>query len=131
LFKLLFQNKRIGTEVNVFPALDQLFYEFTDVRVEQWLSTRDTHYGHPTLLNSIEALLDSQVVFEDVRGVLDFATACARQITAKQRLQHQNEWVPLAAHHSLLEHVGCDGPGLGGWYAHCYFSLVTKNSAMA
>jgi len=59
--------------------------------VEQRFATGEHHDRGTTFVDGIEALVDAQALIEDCVGVIDFATAGAGEVAAKQRFQHQNE----------------------------------------
>jgi hypothetical protein len=113
-----FQLERVGTQVNVFAALHEARHDLADLRVEQRLSAGDGHHRCPAFLGSSEALLRRQMPPQRFHRMLDFATTETRQVTAKQRLEHQHQWVTLDPAHALAKHVAGDGEHLRKWYRH-------------
>jgi len=76
---------------------DQLFDEASDVRVHQRLAAGDRHHWRAAFVDGGEALLDRQVLPENLSRVLDLAAAGASQIAPEERLEHQHERVAFTA----------------------------------
>src|SRR5262249_7055829 len=56
--------------------------------------------------------------FEERCRILDLPAACTRQVAAKQRFQHEYEWIALAPCEPLFQHVAGNREHLGDWNAH-------------
>ena len=116
--ELLLEKDGIRAEVDVLPTLDQLDDQLVDVGVHQRLAARNAHDGRAALLHGLETLIDGQVLFEDLRGVLDLAAAGAREVAPEERLEHENERISLATPELLLDDVARDRGHLGNRDAH-------------
>ena len=121
----LLEEQRVGAEVDVFLACDEARRDFRDLRMHQRLAARDAHDGRAALLDRAETFLGRQLLFQDVRGILNFSAAGAGEIAAKQRLEHQDERILLASFQLLADDVGRHRPHLryGSRYAHCLLRL--------
>ena len=86
--------------------------------MEEGFAAGDGDHGRAALVDRLEALLGGELGLEDVGGVLDLAAAGAGEVAAKERLEHEDERIALAAEELLLEDVGGDGPGLRYGYCH-------------
>src|SRR6185503_11231283 len=75
-------------------------------------------YRGSALIDGLEALLDGEVLAEDLARILDLAAAGAGEIAAEQGLQHQDKRVLLALTQALREHVARHRPHLRDRYAH-------------
>src|SRR5690348_3016783 len=53
---LLFEEQRVGAEIDVFLALDEAFDDFLDLRMEQWLATGNRHHWRAAFVHRFEAL---------------------------------------------------------------------------
>src|SRR6266540_4337451 len=111
-------SKMALVQVDVFLPLDELDHQLVDVGVHQRLAPGDAHDGSAALLHGLDALLDRQVLLEDLRGVLDLAAAGAGEVASEKRLEHEDQGVPLPAAELLLDHVARDRIHLGHRYAH-------------
>ena len=80
-----------------FFALHELGDQPVDVGVHERLAAGDAHDRRAALVHRREALLDGQVLLEDLGRVLDLAAAGARQIAAEQRLEHEHQRIALPA----------------------------------
>src|SRR5205823_13794990 len=87
---------------------DKAAHDFANLLVDQRLAARDRDHRRSALFGSIPTLLRRHAAIEDGIGIVDLAATGARQIAAKQRLQHQHEWITFAAKQLLLEHVRAD-----------------------
>ena len=94
---LLFQQQRVGAQVDVLLARDQALDDLVDLRMHQRLAAGNGDHRRAALVHRAEAFLRREVLLEHVRRILDFAAAGARQVAAKQRLQHQHQRIALAA----------------------------------
>src|SRR5579884_3128445 len=117
---LLFQQQRIGAEVDVLLALHETGDNLVNLRMQQWLATRNRHRRCAALFESLEALLGRELHFQHVPGILDLSAASTRQIATEQRLQHQDERILLAPLQLLFEDVSCHRPGLRNRYGHAF-----------
>ena len=113
--QLLFEKERVGAEINVLFARDQAFDDFVDFRVHQRFATGIRNHRRAALLVSLEALFRCHVHFENMRGVLDFATTGTGQIATEQRFQHEHQRIPPAPGSTLPEHIAHDRPHLWRW----------------
>src|SRR3954470_5133855 len=110
--QLLFQEERVGAEINVFLTLDKPGDDFADLRMHERLATGNRDHGRATLLYRLEAFLRRKVLLQDVRWILDLAAAGAGEVATEQGFQHEDEGVALASRKLLLQDVGCDRPHL-------------------
>ena len=94
---LLFQQQRIGAEINVFLARDQAFDNLADLRMQQRLAARDRHRRRAAFVHRAEAFLRRELRLQNMSGILDLAASGASQIAAEQRLQHQHQRILLAS----------------------------------
>src|SRR5271167_83843 len=116
--ELLLEQQRVGAKVDVLLARDEAGDDLGDLRMQQWLAARDGDHGRATLVHRAQALLHRELLAEHVSGILDLAAAGAGQVAAKERFQHQHQWVALAALDLLLQDVGGDRPHLGNRNSH-------------
>src|SRR5579884_2027665 len=65
---LLFQQQRIGAEVDVLLALHETGDNLVNLRMQQWLATRNRHRRCAALFDSLEALLGRELHFQHVPG---------------------------------------------------------------
>src|SRR4029450_1366468 len=98
----------VGERIAVLRAAHQLLPEPSDVRIHERLPPRDRDHRRAALLDRGQALLDAQVLPENVGRVLDLAAASTGQVTAVERLEHQHEWVTAASAQPLTEDVRRD-----------------------
>src|SRR5580704_2830929 len=110
--QLLFQEKGIRAEINIFLACDQAFDDSANLGMHQRLAAGDGNHGGSAFVDGAETLFRSQVFLEDVGGVLDLATSGASEITAEQGLEHEHERVLLASGELLAQDVGGYSPHL-------------------
>src|SRR5262249_16160642 len=108
----------VRAEVDVLLPLHQFGDELCDVRIHERLAPRDGHDGSPALVDGLEALLDCELLPEDLAWVLDLAATRAGKVAAEQRLEHDEERILAPPTKALREHVAGDGPHLGQGYAH-------------
>jgi len=116
--ELLLQKDGIGAEVDVLATRDQRLDEGPDVRVHEGLAAGDRHDRRPALVHRREALLDRQVLSQNLRRVLDLAAAGAGEVAAEQGLEHEHQRVPRATGELLPDDVGRHRPHLRQRYAH-------------
>src|SRR5579871_4270342 len=71
--------------------------------MHEWFAARYGNHGRAALIHGFEALFGSQLLLENVGGVLNLSAACACQIAAEKWLKHQDKWIALAPCKLLLE----------------------------
>ena len=116
--ELFLEEDGIRAEIDVLPALHQLGHEPVDVGIHQWLAARNAHHRGTALLYSLDALLHGEVLLEYLGGVLDLAAARAGEVAAEERLEHEDERIPLSSSELLLDHIGSDRQHLRHRNAH-------------
>ena len=119
-FQLFFEQQRVSTEVDVLLARDEPLDNFLDLRMEQRLAAWNRNHRRAAFFRRIKALLRSEMTLENVRGILNLATARAGEIAAKERLQHEHQRVALAPAQLLCQHIASDGPHLTERNSHAY-----------
>ena len=92
---LLFEQQSVGAQVNVLLARHQPFHDLVDFGMHERFAARNGNHGRAALIHRPEALLGRELALEHVGGVLDLAAACASQVAAEQRLQHQHQRILL------------------------------------
>ena len=110
--ELFLEQQRVGAEIDIFLARHQAFHDLADLRVHQRLAAGNAHHGCAALIHGSEALLRREFFLQDVRRILDLAAARARQVTAKQRLQHQHQRIALASGQLLFNNIARHCPHL-------------------
>src|SRR5262249_44454343 len=110
--QLLFKQKRIRAEIDVFLALDEPFDDLVDLRMHQRFAAGDGNHRRAALIHRLEAFFGRQFFFQNVRWVLNFAAAGARQVAAEKRLEHQHKRIALAACDLLFDQVSGYSPAL-------------------
>src|SRR5262249_35926521 len=85
---------------------------------------RDRHGRDAAFLDRAEALLGSQLLFQDMARILNLPAAGAGQIAAVERLEHQHERVPLPSLQLLAQDVSGDPPHLGRGDRHIFFAYT-------
>src|SRR5205807_8205665 len=113
---LFLEQQSVGAEINVFTAGDQSFDDLRDLRMHERLAAGNADHGSAAFLNSAEAFLRGEVFLENMGRILDLAAACAGEITAEERLQHQHKRIPFASRKPLLQDVACHSPHLRDRY---------------
>src|SRR5581483_5727444 len=126
--QLLLQKKRVGAERYELLARNNPFDDLADLAMDQRFAARNGHHGGPALVDGVETFLDRQAPVEDRVRVIDLAAARAGKIAAEQRLEHQHERIPLAAHQLLLEQIGADPDFFMEGYDHDSFTLLSVPS---
>jgi hypothetical protein len=116
--ELLLQEDGVGAQIDVLAARDQLLGETADVGVHQRLAAGDRDDRSAALVHRRQALLDRQVLFQDLGRVLDLAAAGAREIAAEQRLEHEHQRIALPAGKLLPDDIGRHRPHLRQRHAH-------------
>ena len=106
------QQEGVGAKIDVFFAGDEAFDDFIYLRMHQRFAAGDGDHRRAAFVDGFEALFGSELFFEDVRRILDFAAAGAGEIATKERLEHQDERVAFASRKLLLEDVRGDRPRL-------------------
>src|SRR5581483_6549537 len=109
---LLLEKKCVSAEIDVFLARDKAFDDFGDLWMKQGLATRDRDRGRATFIGRPEAFFGRELHLQNVGRVLNFAASRARQVAAKQRLEHEHKRILLAPFQLLSEDVSGYRPGL-------------------
>src|SRR5262249_6908126 len=91
------QENGVGAEIDVLVSRDQLHDQTTDVGIHERLAAGNRYHRRAALLDRGEALLDRQVLSQNLRRILDLAAARAGEIASEQRLEHEDERITLAA----------------------------------
>jgi hypothetical protein len=78
----LLQKQCVGAQVHELPALDDLFYDLSDVLVDEGLSARYRNDRRATFVHRAETFFDTQPAVEDLLRMIDLAAARAREIAA-------------------------------------------------
>ena len=87
------EQQRIGAKVDETFPRDQTGDNLRQLLVEQRLSARDGNHRGPAFIRGGERLLDADAFVENMTGVVDLAATGAGEVAAKQRLQHQHQWI--------------------------------------
>src|SRR5438874_67505 len=116
--ELFLEEERVGAEVDVLLPRDEFRHEPADLRVHERLAARDRHHWRAALVHRGHALLDAQVLLEDLRRVLDLAAPRAGEVAAEEGLEHEDERIARGAPKPLLQDVRRDRPHLGQGNAH-------------
>ena len=116
--ELFLEEDGIRAEIDVLLALHQLGHEPVDLGIHQRLAARDAHHRGTALLDGLDALLHGEVLLEHLGGVLDLAAARAGEVAPEERLEHEDERIPLSSSELLLDHVGSDREHLRHRNAH-------------
>ena len=75
---LLLEQQRIRAQINVLLAGDQALDDFVDLRMHQRFAAGNGNHRRAALLDRFEAILGAQVLFQDVRRILNLAATRAR-----------------------------------------------------
>src|SRR5262249_44707057 len=113
----------IRAQIDVLLPRHELPDQRPDLGVHERLAARNRYDRRPALVDGSEALLDAQILPQDLAGVLDLSAARAGEVASEQRLEHEDEGVAPAPTHALLQHVAGDRPHLGQRYAHMLVRL--------
>ncbi len=105
LRQLLFEFKRVGTEINVLLARDQPVDDLDDLRMQQRLAAGNRDHRRAALFHCGKTLFGGELLFEDVGRILHLAASGAGQRAAEERLQHQRQGIALDARELLLQHI--------------------------
>ena len=116
--QLLFEQERVGAEIDVLFAGDESFDDFVDFRVHQRFPARNRYHRGAAFVDSLEALLRAHIHFENVRRILDLAATRACQIAAEEGFEHQHERIALVSRRPLAEHVAHNCPHLRDGNTH-------------
>ena len=115
---LFFEQQRVGTEIDEFLAGDDALDDLLDLAVEQRLAAGDDDDRRAAFIDRLEAFRDAEALIEDRVGIIDLAAAGARQVAAKQRLEHEHQRVASASRQLLADDVGADARLLQEGYRH-------------
>ena len=121
-FQLLLQQNGVGAEVDVLLPFDEGLRQLPDVRVHQRLPPGNAHDRRSALVDGAQALLQRQVLLDDLRRVLDLPAAGAGKVATEERLQHEHQRVPLPALEFLAHNVAGDCIALRQGNGHYAFS---------
>ena len=105
---LLLQQQRVGAEDDELLLRDVALDDARHVAMQQRLAAGDRDDGSAALVDRFHALLVRQALVQDLVGVIDLAAAGARQVAAKQRLEHEHQRVALVALEVLTHDVRAD-----------------------
>ena len=86
--QLLLEQQGVGAERDEFLALDDAFDDLADLAVDERLAAGNCDDWSAAFVHGVEAFLHRQALIEDRIRIVDLAAAYAREIAAKQRLQH-------------------------------------------
>src|SRR5213593_2271276 len=114
----LLEEERVGAEIDVLLPRDQLAHEPPDLGIHQGLAARDRDDRRPALVHRPQALLDREVLLEDLRRILDLAAARAREVAAEEGLEHEDQRVARTAREPLPDHVARHRPHLRERHTH-------------
>src|SRR3989442_13866286 len=95
--ELLLQQQCIGAQVDELPTAQDARNDRVDFLVQQRLSASDGPHWSAAFVNRREALLDREALIQDFVGIIDLAAAGARQVAAKQRLEHEHQRIASAS----------------------------------
>src|SRR5207247_9557472 len=85
------------------------------------LAAGKNHDVRAALLHGGQAMLDGEVLSQDVAAVLDLPAARTGEGAAKQRLEHEHQGIATVSPEALLEDVGRDRPHLRQRNAHAFW----------
>ena len=86
--KLFFQKQRVRAQIDVLLARDQTGDDLVDPRMQQRLAAGNRDHRRARTPPPRGSTPPASAPLQNVRRVLDFAAAGARQVAAEQRLQH-------------------------------------------
>ncbi len=95
--QLLFQQQRVGAEVNEPLARDQRGDDLADALVQQGLATRNRDHRRAALLDRRDAVIDREPPVQDFVRIVDLAATRTGQVAAKQGLQHEHQRIARAS----------------------------------
>src|SRR4051812_39442429 len=103
--QLFLEQQRVRAKrYELFPRHDA-FDDLANFLVDKWLAARNGDHWCAALVDCIQAFLDRKPPIQNRIRVVDLATTEAGEIAPKQRLQHQHQWIALAAAQLLLEQI--------------------------
>src|SRR5215472_10439304 len=91
--EILLEKNRIRAEIDKALALNHAPRNNIDLGVHERLAACYRDYRCTTLFGSVETLLGRHVAFEDIGRILDFPAAHTGEITAKEWLEHEHQWI--------------------------------------
>ena len=91
--QLFLEDQGVGAQIDIFPAIDESFDDFRNLRMQQGFASGDADHWSAAFFGSFKALLWRQMLFQDMCRILNFAASGAGQIAAEQRLKHQHQRV--------------------------------------
>ena len=119
----LLKLERVGAEVEVFSPGHDPRHDFLNLRMEQRFTAGNGDHRGTALIHRAEALLWREVRAENLGWVLNLAASSAGKVAAKEWFQHQHQWIPVVAPHSLRQHMPHNGDHLSDWHTHATCSL--------
>ena len=90
------QQQRVRAEINVLLPRDQTFDNLVDLGMHQRLAAGNGNHRRAAFVHRLEALFRREIHLQNVRRILNFSAARARQIAAEQRFQHQHQRIAAA-----------------------------------
>ena len=117
------EEKRVGAKVDVAALLDEAVDDGVNFRMDEGLAASDADDGSTAFLGGGQSLLGRDALFENVLGILDFATAFALQIATKKGLEHEHERITLNAFELLPNDVSTNFEGLGDRNGHVGWNI--------
>src|ERR1700729_38233 len=118
LIDLLFEQQRIGADDRKFFARNDSLDDLCQGSVQQRFAARHDDHRSAAFIDRGQRVFDGYALVKDGVGIVDLAAARASEVAAKQRLQHQNQRVALAAREMLPNDIGADSYNLPEGYAH-------------
>ena len=115
LIDLLVEQQGVGADGDIFAFFQSAFDDFRQLFVQQWLATGQHHDRRAAFIHRMESVGDRDALVQDLVWIIDLAAASARQVTAKQRLEHEHERITLHALEVLSDDIRADRQGLRQW----------------
>ncbi len=115
---LLSQQKRIGAQDHKLLAGEVAFDNRRHLAMQQRLAAGDRDHRRAAFVDGAERVLDRHALIEDLVGIVDLAAARTSEVAAKQRLEHQHQWIALAPAKALAHHIATDSQLLPKRYSH-------------
>jgi hypothetical protein len=106
--QLLFEQQRVGAEVDEALARDQRGDDLADLFVQQGLAARDRDHRRAALLDRVDAVRDREPLVQDLVRIVDLAAAGAGEVAAEQGLEHEHQRIARAPPEALLEDISAD-----------------------
>ena len=129
--ELFLKQQRVRAERDELFARHDAFDDLADFLMDQRLAAGDGDHRRAALIDRVQTFLHAEALVQDRRRIVDLATPDAREVAAKQRLQHQNERVVFPPHQLLLEDVATDLQFLVKRNIHTRTSTNSSGGALA